>query len=271
MQRTVPLLSTLVTLLAAGPAFALDPGETDARKIMEAAEARDTGDRLIARQTLTIKNASGATRSRVLRQRAIEFEGGTKQLILFEDPPEVRNTGLLTIDYDDGAKDDDQWLYLPSLKKVSRITSSGKSGAFMGSDFSYSDMTQADPDQYDYKIVRQSEKVGDDECWVIHAKARSAKEAEETGYVDQQIWMSKAKLMPLQIKARVKKGKKIKYLKFGDIKKVDGIWIAHVLTARLVRNKKMESESTFTFTDLKLNNPEVKDEDFTQRKLESGV
>ena len=271
MFAKASVFATIAAVLAASPALALSPDETDAKKIMNAAEDRDRGDRMPAQMTLTIRDDSGSERNRVLRQRSIEFEGGTRTLILFADPTDVRGTGLLTVDYDDGAKDDDQWLYLPSLKKTSRITSSGKSGSFMGSDFSYSDMTQADPDQYNYKIVKQSDKAGGEDCWVIHAKAKTKKEADETGYVDQKIWVSKSKLMPLQIKARVKKGKKIKYLKFGDVKKVDGVWVAHHLSARLVRNKKMESESVFVFKQLKLNDPAVTEDNFSQRALEAGI
>ena len=62
--------------------------------------------------------------------------------MIFESPSDVQNTGLLSVDYD-GAKDDDQWLYLPSLHKATRISSGDKSGSFMGTDFTYSDMTQA--------------------------------------------------------------------------------------------------------------------------------
>ena len=52
----------------------------------------------------------------------------------------MKNTGFLTYDYDASGKDDDQWLYLPALGKTKRIASSDQSGAFMGSDFNYSDL-----------------------------------------------------------------------------------------------------------------------------------
>ena len=74
----------------------------------------------------------------------MEFDKGTRQLMMFESPADVRNTGMLSIDYKDGNKDDDQWLYLPSLNKSTRISSGDKSGSFMGTDLSYADMTRAD-------------------------------------------------------------------------------------------------------------------------------
>ena len=75
----------------------------------------------------------------------------------------------LTVDYDAGNKVDDQWLFMPKMKKMTRISSSRKSGSFMGSDLSFSDMTQQAVDQYSYKLLKANAIVRGEAAWVIEA------------------------------------------------------------------------------------------------------
>ncbi len=238
---------------------------------MEAVDTREDGDKQTSSMKMVITDASGKKRSRSVSSQALDFEGGTKQLIFFEAPADVRNTGLLTIDYDDGNKVDDQWLWLPSLGKSTRISSDSRSGAFMGSDFSFADMTRLSPDQYDFKMHKQEVEVDGEKCWVIESRPRTPKAKDETGYVKSRIWVSKAKMMPIRSKHWIKKGKKLKYMKMGHIKKIDGIWIAQKLSARTARNKETLSKTVLTFSKIKFNNPEVTAERFSQRTLEKGL
>jgi outer membrane lipoprotein-sorting protein len=267
------LLSAALVLLLSGPALGatISPDETDARKIMTAVEDRDEGDRGSSKITMTITDDAGRKRVRVIRSRAMTFDGGNKQLMIFEAPADVRNTGLLSVDYDDGAKNDDQWLYLPSLRKTTRISSGDRSGSFMGSDLTYADMTRADPDDYDYSVVKADATVGGEACWLIEARPKTEKAKNETGYIKSQLWVSKSKLMPLQAKMWIKKGKRIKQLRFAGVKKVDGIWIATKLSARTLRGGKVESTTVLAFDAMKFNDPTVKAADFSQRRLEQGL
>ncbi len=260
----------LVGLLAPA-SMAVGPDETDPKKIMEAVDAQPTGDRAKSTMKMTITDASGSKRERVVQTQGMEFPGASKQLILFEKPADVRNTGLLTVDYDDGSKVDDQWLYLPSLRKSTRISSSSRSGAFMGSDISFADMTGQSPDQYTYKMVQQSAQVSGEDCWLIEARPATKKTKDETGYVKSQVWVSKSKMLPLQAKHWVKEGKKIKQMKFASWKKVAGIWFAHKLSARTLQNGKPLSTTVLAFTRVSFDNPDVKDSDFNQRRLEQGL
>ncbi|MCB1829203.1 MAG: outer membrane lipoprotein-sorting protein, partial [Gammaproteobacteria bacterium] len=88
---------------------------------------------------------------------------------------------FLTYDYDDPEQDDDQWLYLPALSKSKRIASSDKSGAFMGSDFNYSDMTRRNLNAYDFRLLKEDEVRGR-KAWLIEALPKDREEMEETGY-----------------------------------------------------------------------------------------
>ena len=225
----------------AAPAATVSPDSTDPKAIMKAVEGRIQADKTKARTVLQITDGSGRKRERVVRSWGMDFDGGQRQLMIFESPADVRNTGLLSVDYEDGNKDDDQWLYLPSLKKSTRISSGDKSGSFMGTDLSYADMTRADPSHYEYVILKQSVSVGGEDCWLIGAKPVTQRAKDETGYVKTQVWISKSKLVTLQVKAWVREGRKLKYIKFEGFKQLDGRWTAHKISARTVRGKKVES------------------------------
>jgi len=258
--------------LASSSALAVSPDESDPAVIMKASEGRELGDRMTARMTMVVKDAAGREKTRVVRAWSMDFTAGRRSLMLFESPAEDRNTGLLSIDYDDGAKDDDQWLYLPSLSKSTRISGSGKSGSFLGSDLTYADMTQKDPTNYEYKMIEQTTTVGGEECWLIEAIPKTKKEKDETGYEKTQVWVSKSKLMPLQVKAWVTAGRKTKQLKFGDIEKVDGTWTTKKLMVRTLNSaNKPESTTVLTWADLKYNDASVTEGDFSERRLEKGL
>ena len=257
--------------LCASSARALDPNTSDARAIAAAVEDRDAGDHIVSKATITVIDSAGRKRERKIAQQTLEFEGGTKTILFFEAPADVRDTGLLSIDYDDGTKDDDQWLYLPSLHKATRIATADRSGSFMGTDITYSDMTAKDTKAYDYQVIEQSAKVDGRDCWVIESRPKTDKEKKETGYVKTHIWVDKERLLPLQIKAWVTEGKKLKYMKFSEIEQVEGIWIARRLAVRSVRNGTVESQTLMQLDAIKLNQPEVTEAQFAVRRLEQGL
>ena len=242
---------------------------------MAAVEARLDGDQSKSRLVITIIDRDGRKRERIVQSRSLDFDGGSKQLMYFESPADIRGTALLSIDYDDGEKDDDQWLYFPSLHKTTRISSGEKSGSFMGTDLSFADMTRADPSHYEYRIVKSSVNVkldgSQEECWLIESRPKTKKAKDETGYVKSRIWVSKSKLMALKIKAKIRKGKKTKIIQFKDVKQVDGIWTAHQIIARTKRGKSVESTTLLRFSEFSYRNPDVKPELFTQGQLERGL
>jgi outer membrane lipoprotein-sorting protein len=250
---------------------AVSADSTDARAIMDGVFDRNTADNLTAKMMMVIQDKSGRKRERSLKVRSKKFSEGTRLLMKFQSPADVKNTGLLSTDYDSGQKDDDQWLYLPSLRKSTRIASTQKSGSFMGTDFTFADMTKSDPNDYDFKVVKQSVKVGSDDCWLIESRPKTDKAKRETGYMKSQVWVSKQKMIVVQSKAWVTAGNRIKLLKFEDIQELDGIWVIHKLSATTKKGKTTESTTVMIYSDLKINNPSVAETDFTQREMEKGI
>ena len=124
---------------------------------------------------------NGNQRRRTLRVQRMDVGPDEHSLMFFLDPADVKDTGLLTYDYDDASRDDDQWLYLPALKKTKRIAAGDKSGSFMGSDFSYADMTERNLAHYDYRLLE--EKVEDGvKVWQVEAIPNTPQEIDQTGY-----------------------------------------------------------------------------------------
>ena len=108
--------------------------------IAREADSRDDGfGDFAADMIMILKNRHGQESAREMRVRTLEVNGdGDKSLSIFDTPRDIKGTAFLNFTHRTG--DDDQWLYLPALKRVKRISSRNKSGSFMGSEFAYEDI-----------------------------------------------------------------------------------------------------------------------------------
>ena len=146
-----------VAALAAGIALPLpllaQSAEEKGLEIAKESERRDQGFE-DSEQTLlmVLRNRHGQETTREIRGRTLEVaDDGDKSMIIFDSPKDVEGTALLT--YSHKAEDDDQWLYLPALKRVKRIASNNKSGPFMGSEFAFEDLSSQEVEKYTYKYL----------------------------------------------------------------------------------------------------------------------
>ncbi len=253
------------------PLLGLSSSESDPRIIMDTVENRDQGDQVKSLMIMRIFDAQNRERTRHVTSWSKDFAEGKKRLMIFSSPADVKNTGLLTIDYNQKGKSDDQWLYLPSLRKSTRISSSDKSGSFMGSDLTYSDMSTKDLSQYKYTLLKPSVKVKGEECWLIESRPITGQAKEETGYLKSKLWISKERHLPLQIKSWILEGKKLKYIKFDQIKKVNNLWIAHKILVKTTSQKKVLSSTIIEYQSYEIGHKEVIDELFTHRRLAKGL
>ncbi len=146
---------TVITFLAIGLAAA-QTAEEKGLQIAKAAEEADQGfQSSVVELKMTLKNRNGQTSERSLTTRTLELtEDGDKSLIIFNSPKDVKGTSTLTFTHKVGA--DDQWLYLPSIKRVKRISSNNKSGPFVGSEFAYEDLSSQEVEKYTYKFLKES-------------------------------------------------------------------------------------------------------------------
>jgi outer membrane lipoprotein-sorting protein len=182
----MPDLKTAALLLLMTLPFGAQAQDA-AQKGLEIALAADAYDHgftdFTANMVMTLKNKSGATSTRFIRIRTLEVEGdGDKSLSIFDEPADVKGTAMLT--YTHGLKPDDQWLYLPALKRVKRISSRNKSGPFMGSTFAFEDLGSQEVEKYSYNYLRD-EACGDWTCHVIERYPAY----EHSGYTRQVVWL----------------------------------------------------------------------------------
>ncbi|MDY7036594.1 MAG: outer membrane lipoprotein-sorting protein [Thermodesulfobacteriota bacterium] len=260
----VPLLLAFAVLLTQLPAQALTGLE-----IMEKVDARDDGDNMKAEQEMTLIDKKG--HKRVRKMKAFNKDKGrdTLRLIFFLLPADVKGTGFLTYDYYSGEKEDDQWLYLPELKKTKRIASSDKSSAFMGSDFSYADMTRRVLDEWKYKLLKEM-KVRGKKCWLIEALPKDNIVEDRYGYTRSLVFIRQDIYMPVRAVHWVKDGKKLKYFDMKRIEQIDGIWIGTELDMKTTKNKKTLHRTILKFNKIRFNR-DIDENMFTVRQLETGL
>jgi len=161
-------LTSLSLSMLISPLALAESAEKQGRSIMEEYERRDTGwQDMQANMQMILRNSQGQESTREIRMKSLEQENdGDKSLTIFDQPRDVKGTAFLSFSHINKA--DDQWLYLPALGRVKRISSRNKSGPFMGSEFSYEDMGSFEIDKYTYKYLKE-EPCGDLTCFVVES------------------------------------------------------------------------------------------------------
>ena len=155
--------------------------------IASAADRADEGWRdWSADAQMILKNRHGQSSTRKMRLQALEQQtDGDKRLIVFDHPRDVKGTAFLVFSKKVG--NDDQWLYLPALKRVKRLSANNKSGPFVGSEFAYEDLSSQEVEKYTYKYIKD-ETIGGLDCYVIERYPVDRK----SGYTKQVVWFDKA-------------------------------------------------------------------------------
>ena len=242
MKLLTPSL-LLGTVLATLPGLVTaQSAEEKGLEIAKEAERRDAGwGDAETTMEMTLRNRQGQESVREMRSRSLEVEDdGDKSLIIFDHPKDVRGTALLTFSHKDG--DDDQWLYLPALKRVKRIASSNKSGPFMGSEFAYEDLSSQEVEKYTYKYLRD-EACGELSCFVIERYPVDKK----SGYTKQVVWLDKSEYRPQKIEFYDRKKSHLKTLTFHEYKQYLN---KHWRPGRLeMVNHQTGKSTTLTFSD----------------------
>jgi outer membrane lipoprotein-sorting protein len=264
-KKLLFLLGVGATLLSTTVAVADD---AKARAIMEKVDARDEGDTLEQDMLMVLIDKNGHERTRDLKSYAKDFGVDNHRTLFFKTPSDIKNTAFLTFDYDDSAKDDDQWLYLPALKKVKRIPSTDKSSSFMGSDFSYFDMTDRDLEDYDFKLIKETEVRGHP-AWMIESTPRNQTTIDESGYEKTIAIVRKDNHVVVRAINFMTNGKK-KYLDLKKIHEENGIWLIDEMTMTTKKGKSTLHKTILTFSNVTLNGT-IEDGVFTTRRLEKGL
>jgi outer membrane lipoprotein-sorting protein len=238
------------------------------RDIVERVNGRDDGNHSMSRVKMELIDRRGKKRIRQTVGYRKYYGKEKRSALFFESPQNVKGTAFLTFDHPEADRDDDQWLYLPALRKVRRISSSDRGGYFLGTDFSYEDMKKESKfaiEDYEHKTLGV-EEVDGHRCYRVEHVPVSDEIARELGYgrvvsyIDPTIWMArKSEFWDVQRRP-------LKTVHTRELRPIDGIWTTHRIEAE---NRKTGHRTVFTFFDVDYATA-VKDDIFTERALRRG-
>jgi outer membrane lipoprotein-sorting protein len=255
----------LIAALMAGamtlPVAAESPEEQGLAIALEA-RSRDEGwgDAQVD-MSMILRDRQGREASRRMRSRALEVEdAGDKSLIIFDEPRDVEGTALLT--WSARVGNDEQWIYLPALRRVRRIASNNKSGPFMGSEFAYEDLGSQEVEQYTYKYLRDDE-YEDQPVFVFERYPVDS----NSGYTRQIVWMDREHYRPLQIEFFDRRNEAMKTLKLHEYRQyLDRFWRPHRM--EMVHHQTGKS-TTLSFGEYTFDTG-LSERDFDQNALSSA-
>ena len=253
----------IVILCIAFPAWAETPEEKGLAIVTEL-DRRDLGyDDLSVDARMVLHNAQGETSTRKMENQQFEMKEmdvGDKSMIIFHEPRDLRGTAFLT--FSKILEPDDQWLYLPALKRVKRISSKNKSGPFMGSEFAYEDISSQEVGKYSYKYLR-NEPCGNVDCFVVEYYPKY----EYSGYTKLISWIHSKEYRVEKTDFYDRKGALYKTLTFSGYQKYLGkFWRAAKFDMVNHQNKKR----TELFWDNYRFRTGLKESDFTKGKLKQA-
>lgn len=254
-MKTILLLITM-TLTLIGSAFA--QSKTGLEIAQEAEKADNGWESYSNTLTMTLTNRHGQKTTRQIHGYNLEVVGdGDKSMTIFDTPRDVKGTASMTYTHKTG--DDDQWLYLPAIKRVKRISSSNKSGPFMGSEFAFEDLSSQEVEKYTYKYI-STDSVNGEDCYKIERYPVS----KNSGYKRNIVWFNKSNYRPEKIEFYDRKDSPLKTLVYSDYKQyLSKYWRAN--TMRMV-NHQNGKETLLEFSNIKFG-INLTDRDFSQNAL----
>lgn len=249
-------MAIIATAMAYQPASAQLTGQ----QVMEKVYNNPSGDDTQGSLTMTLTNNRGEQRVRTLKQFIKDDGKMEKKIMFFVAPADVKNTSFMNWSYTDG-RSDDQWIYLPALKRTKRISSDGKSDNFMGSDFTYDDLGDRHPNQDNHKLLRE-EKVDGKDCYVVESTPKE----DDYMYSKTITWVMKDNYLGLKREFYDDREKLLKVLTIKKYDKVDGFW---TILETEMHNVQKDHRTNMKFTDVQKNKG-ISNSKFTERSMTLG-
>jgi len=255
----IGFLLITASIFSANAVFAETPEEKGLAIAVEG-DNRDKGwgDSTV-KMTMTLKNKQGDTSKREIRIRSLEVTGdGDKSLSIFDKPRDVRGTAFLTFSH--VGKPDDQWLYLPALKRVKRISSRNKSGPFMGSEFAYEDIGSQEVAKYTYKFLKEESCGENMTCFVVERYPTD----KFSGYTKQVTWVDTKEYRLIKTDFYDRRKSLLKSLEMTEYQQYLGkFWRPHKM---VMLNHQTGKSSILAYSEYNFKTG-LKDSDFNKSKL----
>lgn len=208
--------------------------------------------------TMILRNKQGDESKRKISNKTLEVENdGDKSLVIFNEPRDVKGTAFLSFTHKSGS--DDQWLYLPALKRVKRIASDNKSGPFMGSEFAFEDISSQEVEKYTYRYIKD-ENIDGVDYFVIEQYPVDKK----SGYTRQVVWIDTDQYRPMRTDYYDRKNSLLKTLTFHEYNQyLNKYWRANKMS---MINHQTGKSTDLLFSDYKFANG-FSESDFNQNSL----
>ncbi len=251
--------SLIVSILALS--MGVNAQELTGREIVDKAYNLPTGDDITSTLTMTLINKSGQSRVRKIQQYTKDLGKIEKSIMFFLSPADVKNTSFMNWTYDSD-KSDDQWIYLPALKKVKRISSDSKSDYFMGSDFTYDDLGDRKLDADTHKLLRE-ESTNGQECYVVESVSID----EDYIYSKTITWINKANFVGVKKEFYDEDEELLKILTIKEVKEISGFW---TITHSEMENVQKNHKTAIELDNIKINTG-VPASKFSERMMMRGM
>jgi uncharacterized protein len=192
------------------PALVRAQGADSAREIMRRVLRDSRAEDEVADVLMELVDAKGRVRRRattIYSKKRTAQE--SMRLIRFRDPPDLARSAILTIEHAD--RDADQWIYMPAYHAARRVASTNRGDTWMGTDFTYEDITDPKIEQYEYTVLRH-DQLGNVRCTVIEAVPTDRSLREQSAYSRTIFWIDADESVALKIEYHDRSGRLFKVL-----------------------------------------------------------
>ena len=193
---------------------------------------------------LISRDGAERVREMTMLRKDIQEGGAQRYFIYFHRPPDVRDMTFMVWKYPD--KDDDRWLYIPALKLVRRIAANDKRSSFVGSDFSYEDISGREPEEDTHKLLKE-EKLGERSAYLLESVPK------DPGSVDfsrKLSWIDKAHWLPMKEEYYDRRGDLMKVFTADEVKLIQEFW---TITRRTMKNVQSGHRTQVEFLEIRYN------------------
>jgi outer membrane lipoprotein-sorting protein len=233
----------------------------DAVSIVDAARNRVKTSSISTRSRMVISARDGGTSERIIDQYSKDGPNGARMVIVFQQPANVAGSRFLTMDNASGGSD--RWIFLPSLGKVRRVAASESGSNFMGTDFSYDDISSADRDlSLDTHTILREERINGSACYVIQSVPKN----NTSQYSKTITWIDKAKYLIYKSEMYDRRGTVVKIMEMSDFKDVQG----RLTPMKTKISTVAAGSSTTIYMDIIKYDDPIPDRVFTSAYLETG-
>lgn len=234
-------------------------------EIMKKTQDVSSGKTVTYSATMTLIDKKGQKRIREVKELSKEYNDSTKTIIVFSSPKDVSGVAYLMYDYKEDSKgekkDSDNWLYLPAMKKVRRISGSDSSGDFMGTDFTYEDMGERGLNKDNFTLLGEG-IIENIQCYKIEAISKNQNEKNPKRV----LWIGKENYMLYKADFYDRQNNLQRELICNKIEKIDGYWTTCLMTMKNIISNHI---TTIELKNISYDN-ELEDSLFTVASIEKG-